>query len=126
MITDQRVWSVREVRREIEQMGRADTLEDWTKQNSSFFRVPTSEEARFITSIYSVEHFQQNLGRKKLLGGGAFADPFLVASGRLSAATVVTQETSRKNGVGIPNICAYFGIQCTDLQGFLIEQDWKF
>ena len=126
MIDKNQVWSVREVRREIEHLGRADTLEEWTKQNAGFFRIPTSDEAKFVTTIYSNTHFQQNLGRKKLLGGGPFADPFVVASANTVRGTVVTQETFRKNGVGIPNICAHFGISCTNLEGFLIEQNWMF
>lgn len=121
-----KIISVREARKEIENIKRGDRLEDWIKQNSDFFEDPTIEELKFITTIYGVNHFQQNLEKRKLLNGGAFADPFIIAKARANNAIVVTQENIKENGAKIPNICEYFGIKCIDLNGFLVKENWIF
>jgi len=121
-----KIISVRETRKEIEIIKRGDRLEDWIKQNSDFFKDPTIEELKFITTIYSVNHFQHNLEKTKLLNGGAFADPFIIAKARVNNAIVVTQEKRKENGAKIPNICEYFGIECIDLNGFLVKENWIF
>jgi len=126
LLLDEDVISVREVRREIESYGREDNLEKWCKDNHDFFADPTVEELRFITDIYSVKHFQQNLEKKKLLHGGAFADPFIVAKAKVNNAIVVTQEEFKDNAAKIPNICRYFKIECIDLEGFLKKEEWRF
>jgi hypothetical protein len=120
------ICSVREVYKELEQLSRGDALEQWAKNHRNFFSPPSPEELRFVTQIYSVPHFQQNLGAKQLLNGGAFADPFLIAKAYVSKGTVVTQEKSTPHATRIPNICEYFKIPCTDLQGFLQKQKWVF
>lgn len=84
------------------------------------------EELAFITQIYSVPHFRQNLDRKKLLQGGYFADPFIIAKAKIKDATVVTEEEHPPHGAKIPNICEHFGITCVKLEGFLAIEDWRF
>jgi len=118
--------SCREVRREIESLKRGDALDDWIKQNTAFFEDPTASELQFITTIYNVKHFQQNLEKKKLLHGGAFADPFIIAKAKVNNAIVVTQEQYKDNATRIPNICEHFNIDCTNLEGFLKNENWTF
>jgi hypothetical protein len=84
------------------------------------------EELSFITQIYSVPHFRQNLDRKKLLQGGYFADPFIIAKAKIKDAIVVTEEDQPPHGARIPNICEHFGITCVNLEGFLVIEDWRF
>ena len=71
-------------------------------------------------------HFQQNLEKKKLLHGGAFADPFIIAKAKINNAILVTQEQYKDNATKIPNICKYFNIECFDLEGFLKNENWEF
>jgi hypothetical protein len=120
------ICSIREVYNELKQLSRGDELESWAKSHKDFFCVPTPEELRFVTRIYSVPHFQQNLSTKRLLNGGAFADPFLIAKAYVSKGTVVTQEKLKPHAAQIPNICEHFSIPYTDLQGFLKKQKWVF
>jgi hypothetical protein len=118
--------SVREVRREIEFLKRDDNLDEWLKNNTDFFEDPSVEELEFVTKIYNVQHFHQNLENKKLLKGGPFADPFIIAKAKINNATVVSQEKYKENAAKIPNICEYFNIDCINLEGFLTKENWKF
>jgi hypothetical protein len=126
LVDNKEIVSVREVRREIEALNRGDNLEEWAKNNSDFFEEPSAKELQFITTIYSIKHFQQNLERKKLLHGGAFADPFIIAKAKINNSIVVTQELYKDNATKIPNICKHFNIECIDLEGFLKKENWKF
>ena len=56
-----------------------ETIERLIKCNNEFFLNPTPDELGFITQIYSISHFQQNLDKKKILQGGYFADPLVIA-----------------------------------------------
>ncbi|MBZ0199623.1 MAG: DUF4411 family protein [Ignavibacteriaceae bacterium] len=39
---------------------------------------------------------------------------------------MITEEDYKKNGAKIPNICEHFDIPCLKLEGFLIQENWKF
>lgn len=121
-----KVISVREVKSELEDKFDKRLIEQLKMYNAEIFEDPTVEELTFITKIYSISDFQQNLDRKKLLKGGYFADPFIIAKAKIKNGTVVTEENHPKNGVRIPNICDHFGILCLNLEGFLIKEDWTF
>lgn len=126
MIGARTLISVREVRLELK--GKFDdiSIDRLREHNSEFFEQPSAEELTFITQIYSVAHFRQNLDRKKLLQGGYFADPFIIAKARAKGATVITEEDKPENGVRIPNICEHFAIPCGNLEMFLVQENWKF
>lgn len=126
VIKTENVISVREVRNELTGKFEDDIIDRLAKHNDKFFTTPTTEELSFITQIYSVKHFQQNLDKKKILSGGFFADPFVIAKAWKEKGTVVTEEDKKPNAAKIPNICDHFGILCTSLEGFLTELDWKF
>ncbi len=96
------------------------------KHNKEFYSNPTTDELGFITQIYSATHFRQNLDKKKILSGGYFADPFVIAKAWKEKGTVVTEEDFKENGAKIPNICKQFDIHCLKLEGFLTKEDWKF
>lgn len=120
------IGSVREVQNElIERFDKKD-LAIFTDQNKDFFAEPTTDELSFITQIYSVSHFQHNLENRKLLKGGAFADPFVVAKANILKATVVTEEYFKPNGAKLPNICNHFNITVLNLKGFLETENWSF
>jgi hypothetical protein len=118
--------SVREVRNELASKFDDESIVAILEHNKNFFTDPTNEELSFITQIYSVNHFQHNLDRKKILSGGYFADPFVIAKAWKVKGTVVTEEEYKEHGAKIPNICEHFKISCRKLEGFLNELDWKF
>jgi hypothetical protein len=118
--------SVREVHNEIKNFARKDELETWAKNHPDFFRDPTPAELAFITQIYSVPHFLNSISQQKLLKGGPFADPFVIAKAHEEHGTVVTQERLMPNAAKIPNICDHFKIPCVNLQEFLKAQNWSF
>ncbi len=120
------VISVREVYKELSDHFEKEKLTYFTEINSGFFSEPNSSELSFITEIYSVKHFQHNLENKKLLKGGAFADPFIIAKAKILNATVVTEEYFKPNGAKIPNICEHFSIPFLSLEGFLQNENWTF
>jgi len=126
MISDRSVCSVREVRNELKRLSRGDSLEEWAKTHTDFFSSPTPEELEFVSRIYTIPHFRQNISGKNLLNGIPVADPFIIAKAYLAQGTVVTQEQFAPNAARIPNICRHFGVSCINLQGFLKEQRWVF
>lgn len=117
--------STREVLREIED-GPVETLREWTAQNGELFTMPNAEEGAFVTRIYAVQHFQQNIERQKLLRGGRNADPFVIAKAAVTNRTVVTMERRQPTAVKIPNICDHFGIPCATLEDFMETEGWEF
>ncbi|MFZ5979923.1 MAG: PIN domain-containing protein [Candidatus Zixiibacteriota bacterium] len=121
-----KILSVSEVRRELKEVNRWVYLEQWAVNFPDFFEKPTNEELIFITEIYSVKHFQQNVELKKRLGGKPVADPFVIAKAKIKNAIVVTEEEEKPNSVKIPNICNHFQIKCVNLEKFLVKENWKF
>jgi hypothetical protein len=126
MIHNRNAISVREARFELKGKFDDSEIELLKRSNADFFEDPTVEELAFFAQIYSVAHFQQNLDKKKLLQGGYFADPFIIAKAKLKKAVVVTEESRPKNGARIPNICDHFVIEYDNLQGFLVRENWRF
>jgi len=126
MVNSKKIVSVREVRRELKERNLWDSIKTWANQYSGFFADPTNNELEFITQIYNVKHFQQNISQRNLYKGKPVADPFIVAKAKIDNAIVVTEEEFRENAVKIPNICKHFEIECVDLEGFLIKENWRF
>jgi len=126
LIENERILSVKEVLQEMSVGGGEHPDTKWAKSHKKIFKEPTVEEAQFIAEIFKVEHFQQSLEQRKLLKGGYFADPFIIASAKVNSAIVVTQERSKQNGTKIPNICDRFGVPCTNLERFMEMEKWEF
>lgn len=118
--------SVREAKFELRLKFDEAAIDLLINQNPDFFEDPSVDELSFITQIYSVGHFRQNFDKKKLLQGGYFADPHIIAKAKIREGAVVTEEKRPINGARIPNICQHFGVECMNLEGFLINEDWKF
>jgi Domain of unknown function (DUF4411) len=125
LVANNRLVSTREVWREIDD-GPIESLRDWANQNRHLFATPTAEEGAFVTKIYRVPHFQQNIEQRKLLRGGRIADPFVIARAACEDRTVVTVEVMKPNAVKIPNICAHFGVKCLSLPEFMEAEGWTF
>ena len=119
------ITSTREVAREIED-DRVVALRDWAKKHTHLFPAPSAEEARVVSLIFSVDHFQQVIETKKLYKGGKNADPFVVARAWTLDGIVVTMERERPNAARIPNICRHFDVECISLEGFMEREGWRF
>jgi hypothetical protein len=127
MVNDGNLLSVREVHNELKSWGKkGDNVLNWAKSFPDFFQTPTAEELQFITQIYLVPHFYNSISNKKLLTGGPFADPFIIAKAFVEKGTVVTEEKPLPNGAKIPNICEHFNIPYMNLQDFLKQNGWSF
>lgn len=125
LVANGQITSTREVMRELEVQGN-ETLQDWLNTTKELFPAPTANEAQFVTEIYAMTHFQQNIERKKLLKGGNVADSFVIARAKILSATVVTLERERPNSAKIPNICQHFKIPCVSLERFMKLENWSF
>ena len=126
LVENKEILSVKEVLQEMSVGGKDHPDTEWAKSHKKLFKEPTLEEAQFIAEIFKIEHFQQSLEQKKLLKGGYFADPFIIASAKINSAIVVTQERAKPNGTKIPNICDKFGVSYTNLEGFMEMEHWEF
>lgn len=126
MVRARSALSVREVRAELLDSQVEDRVKKWAANFPDFFTTPTTIEALFLNKIYSVHHFQQNIGRKKLLAGGKNADSFVIAKANAVDGTVVTLEKRTQTGARIPDICDHFEIPCISLEKFMEDAGWRF
>ncbi len=60
------------------------------------------------------------------MSGGPFADPFVIAKAKCQNAVVVSEEKFKEGGASIPNICKYFKIEFTNLEGLMAKENWVF
>ena len=125
LVLEQRIISVREVRKELE--GHGDRLSDWVKDHGEFFLTPTADELNFVAEIFKIAHFQMLVRKKERLYGKPVADPFVIAKAQaLEEGCVVTQEIKKPNAAKIPNVCEHFGIPCLNLEAFMENENWRF
>lgn len=126
MIAAGTVLSTREVFNELENFtDRPHTLA-WAKRNKEIFATPEAAELGFVAQILAAPRFQALIGQKAMLKGTPVADPFVVAAAKLKGGKVVTQESRKPNAAKIPNVCEHFGIEYTNLEGFIAERGWSF
>jgi len=126
LIENKAITSVREVKGELEEKFDKTLIGRFEIYCPDFFTIPSLEELRFIPQIYAIKHFQQNLDRKKILKGGNFADPFVIAKAKIIKGIVVTEETFKEHAAKIPNICHHFNVGYLNLENFLKTQKWNY
>ena len=125
LVSEDKVVSVREVFNEIG--SREDALATWAKgQKRMLFSESTVEELEFVARIFRVRHFQAMIRKKERLKGKPVADPFVIARAKVLGACVVTQEKTAENAAKIPNVCGHFDVACTNLEGFMEREAWRF
>lgn len=125
LVSEHRIISVREVRKELE--GYGDRLSDWVKGHREFFLTPTTDELRFVAEIFKIAHFQMLVRKREQLQGNPVADPFVIAKAQaLEEGRVVTQEVKKPNAARIPNVCEHFDIPCLNLEAFMENENWRF
>ena len=125
LVSDGRILSTDEVRRELEDRLTPD-LETWLSANIQLFPPTSTSEARFIRNLVRDRHFQQIVEDKKIRYGGKNADLYVVAKASVLDATVVTQEKGSSHGARIPDVCRRFSIPCINLQQFMEAENWEF
>jgi len=125
-ITKGNVLSVREVHREMIQQNTREWLTEWVENNSGIFLLPTQAEMEFVREIFEVPHFKTLVPERQILKGSTVADPFIIASAKISGGCVITEEGMKPNAAKIPNVCEHFSVDCIDLEGFLVEVGWQF
>ena len=121
-----KIISVREVLRELDHIARVSHLSDWVEHHRSIFITPNAAATQFVSTIFSVPHFQALVSEKNRLAGRPCADPFIIALAKVINGCVVTEEKEKSNAPKIPNICQHFEIDCTNLQGFMAREGWTF
>ena len=121
-----KVISVKEVRRELDAQVHDTHLYDWVKEHGEIFLPPSPPEMRFVTKIFSVQHFRMLVSQQDLLAGNLRADPFIIAQAEVINGCVVTEERKKPNAAKIPNVCEHFGVNYTNLQGFMEREGWRF
>ena len=126
LVASQRVISVREVRKEIENQSARQSLLDWIGTNTDIFLPATAAEADFVRLLFSVPKFQGLIKARQLLKSGPAADPFVIASAYARKACVVTEESRRTDAIRIPSVCDHYGIACTNLDGLMEREGWRF
>ena len=125
-VADQKIISVREVYQELDQWERFSHLSDWIKDHKGIFVIPSAQETLFVSTIFSVPHFQMLVSEKSRLAGKPVADPFVIAAAKVRNGCVVTEEKERPNSPKIPNVCEHFDVDCTNLEGFMEREGWTF
>lgn len=126
LVQDGRILSTREVLRELGDGNKAQIAYEWAKEYENLFPDPGIEEVQFVSRIFGVAHFQQNLQTKKGKPRKQVADPFVIAQAKRTGGTVVTEESKPPNGARIPNICERFEIPCIKLQQLMDREGWIF
>jgi hypothetical protein len=125
MIENGCITATREILNELD--GYGDGLSEWCKDNRGVFAVPTPQELVFVREIFNVTHFQSMIRKKERMMGRPVADPFVIARARcVLNGCVVTTEKHLPNASRIPNVCDHFGLDCTDLEGFMKRENWAF
>ena len=120
------ITSVSEVKKEVNTRVAKEHLVKWVRANSALFTTPTAQEMQFVGTIFAVPRFQALVKKRNLLQGSPVADPFVIARAACGAGCVVTEETVRGNAVRIPTVCAHFNVDCTNLEGLMARQGWKY
>ena len=126
LVQQGRLISTSEVFKEIERGEPDPHVNQWLKARKQLFTTPTPDEQLFVARIFQIPHFQALIGDKERLTGTPVADPFVIACAKVRLGTVVTEERLKPNAAKIPNVCAYFGVRCINLEEFMKEQGWSF
>ncbi len=121
-----RIISVREVYKELKNKGNKKHLDDWIEKNKNIFIIPNEKETDFVKEIFRIPHFQQIVTTRHRLSGMPVADPFIIAVAKIRKGIVVTEENKKEHAARIPNICEYFDIAWTNLNGFMEQEKWKY
>ncbi|SRR5690554_4946979 len=125
-VSNEEVYSCREVLKELDNQIANSHLKEWLDRNKGIFLEPSVDELKTVASFFQDSQYRNLIRHKQVLKGSPVADPFIIASAKERNAVVVTQESFKANGARIPTLCKDLDIRCIDLQGFMLDQGWKF
>ena len=123
LVMKEELFSVSEVRREIEDNCPSEHVREWVEKNRHVFRKPNSEELRLVSDIFKHKQFLGFVTRQNILKGKPVADPFIVAAAKIHHGIVVTMERFKDGGARIPTACKMFGVRCIKLEEFLEREN---
>ncbi len=123
IVVEGKLWSVREVRKELEVHCPFSHIEEWVAKNKDIFKKPTEDELYIVSEIFKRPHLRGFVKRSNLLKGLPVADPFIVAAAKINGTYVVTEEKYAKGGARIPTACEEFGIDCINTEQFLEKEN---
>jgi hypothetical protein len=126
LVNSKKFWSVREVRREIENNCPYDNISNWVQMNHEVFRKPSSRELEIVSFIFQRKQFLGLVKRENILKGLPVADPFIVAAAKVLTGAVVTQEVFKEGGARIPTVCKEFDVECINIEQFLERESLKY
>jgi len=126
LVDRDRVFSVRECYRELDARINQPHLTEWVERVKVIFRVPIAAETRFVAEIFTNPHFRQIIRQKQILAGDPVADPFVISAAKCHSACVVSEESMKPNAARIPNLCAHYNIDCTNIEGMFDRESWRF
>ena len=122
-----KIISVREVFRELDQDASAPHLSDWIEHHKNIFMIPNAEATQFVSTIFSFPHFQALVSEKKSLSWSSVRRSVYHCLGKgYERLCCYRGKRETENAAKIPNVCHHFGIDCTNLQGFMEREDWSF
>jgi hypothetical protein len=122
MIQEGKFFSVSEVSLELNKIDdRISAYWNVIGNTHEFFMDPPEEVLACLPYLEPFETFQ-NYGKEKKL----WADPYLISYGMAKNATVITQETLNKHPERkIPFVCNEMGVDCMNLDEFMIHHKWE-
>lgn len=118
--------SVREVRKELDNQSTREHLAKWVDERKEIFYGPEPAEMAFVAGIFQIVQFQSLVKKKAILEGSPVADPWVIAAAAVRSGCVVTEESERPNSIRIPNVCRHFDIECTNLEGLMLREQWRY
>jgi hypothetical protein len=121
-----RLQSVSEVWKELNRANTRDFLMDWVKAREELFSTPVAAETAFVAGIFAVPTFQALVKQKSRLKGSPVADPWVIARAGSLGGTLITQESADPAKVRMPAVCKHFKIPCTNLEGLMANEGWKY
>jgi hypothetical protein len=122
----ERLISVSEVWKELDNRSTRPHLMAWLKSRKALFRKPSPSEMDFVARIFAVPGFEALVKRKAILEGSLVADPWVIASAAVHNGCVVTEETEKPGRVSIPTVCKHFDVPCTTLEGMMAREGWTY
>jgi hypothetical protein len=126
LVQDEKLFSVKEVKNELEVNCHFDHIEKWILKNRHIFKTPTEKEYKIVAEIFKNTNYQGLVKRQNILKGLPVADPFIIAFAKVHNATVVTQEKYKENGARVPTICKEINIKYINVEQFLEEENLQF
>lgn len=126
LVDSGKLWSVKEVRRELEANCPFAHIENWVRDHRKIFNKPNAEEMRVVMQIFQKKQYHGLVKKNNMLKGLPVADPFIIAAGKVHMRKVVTLESLKDGGARIPTICKDLGIDCIDLEQFFVYENLRY